>query len=326
MCIHTPKVSVLIPVYNTPEKYLREAIESILVQTFKDFELILVNDGSTNNAEEVILSYVDPRIVYVKNNDNLQLIQTLNKGLGLCRGEYIARFDSDDISLPSRLEKQVNFLDTDKEIGVVGSWYERIPTRDEWQAPSGDLEIKTDLLFFGCVLAHPSVMFRRSLNIQYSSEYLHCEDYALWLDLIDRTKFATIPESLIRYRCHGGSISTLYADIQQENAQHARYAAQRKYYGGRDESIVGKLVAQDLVSWNEFQELLSFLILMGNWAYLHRQKYKKILFKTQGGREYLSFLWKGEMNRRMKIHLRHKLLNTWRVCVADKIKGVFTSS
>lgn len=299
------------PVYNTPEEYLREAIESILAQTFRDFELILVNDGSTNNVEEVILSYADPRIVYVKNSHNLQLIQTLNKGLELCRGEYIARFDSDDISLPDRLEKQVDFLDTEKEIGVVGSWYERIPTRDEWQAPSGDLEIKTDLLFFGCALAHPSVMLRRALNIQYSLEYLHCEDYALWLDLIGKTKFATIPESLIRYRCYGGNISTLYADIQQENSQYARYAAQRKYYGGKDETILN-VFSQDKSSLEDLIEAAHFCASMGKYGLKYHRLYHKALKKMHKNWSLVKFLWKDPINHQLGVTLKIKLKNTLR--------------
>ena len=114
-----PKVSVLMPVYNTKEEYLREAIESILNQTFTDFEFIIINDGSTNNAEEVIKSYKDSRIKYYRQ-ENHGLIYTLNYGLSLCNGEYIARMDSDDISLPFRFEKQIEVLDKNPNIGIVG--------------------------------------------------------------------------------------------------------------------------------------------------------------------------------------------------------------
>src|SRR5574344_639787 len=112
-----PKISVVMPVYNTDETFLRESIESILNQSFKDFEFIIINDGSTNNAEDVILSYKDERIRYYKNDINLKLIKTLNRGLLLAEGEYIARMDSDDISLPTRFQTQVEFLGKNPNIG-----------------------------------------------------------------------------------------------------------------------------------------------------------------------------------------------------------------
>ena len=105
-----PLVSVLMAVYNG-EKYLLEAIESILNQTYTNFEFLIINDGSTDSTEEIILSYSDQRIRYIKNEQNLKLIASLNKGLDLAKGKYIARMDADDISLPDRLEKQVNFLE-----------------------------------------------------------------------------------------------------------------------------------------------------------------------------------------------------------------------
>ena len=114
-----PKVSVLMPVFNTKEEYLRESIHSILNQTFNDFEFIIINDGSVNNAEDVILSYCDNRIKYFEQ-DNHGLVYTLNRGISLCNGEYIARMDSDDISLPERFARQVEILERNPEIGIVG--------------------------------------------------------------------------------------------------------------------------------------------------------------------------------------------------------------
>lgn len=314
------------PVYNTQEEHLREAIESVLGQTYCDFELIIVDDGSTNNAEAVIVSYNDSRIQYEKNEKNLGVTATRNRLVGLSHGEYLALMDSDDISISSRLAKQVEFLDAHQEVGVLGAWIEFFPEYREVETlPTESNSIKRYLLFRESAVMNSTAMIRRSLHICYDESYTSAEDYALWLELIDCTEFANLPEVLVRYRWHGANLSHLAVEEIGRNALKARCLAQQLHFG-KDESMVGKLVAQDSVSWNEFQELLSFLILMGDWAYPHRQKYKKILFKTQGGREYLSFLWKGEMNRRMKIHLRHKLLNTWRVCVADKIKGVFTLS
>ena len=110
------------PVHNEPENVLRMAINSILNQTFTDFEFIIINDASENNAEDVILSYKDDRIKYYKNEVNLKVVKTLNKGLELATCEYIARMDADDISFKTRLEKQVNILDNNPEIGLVSAY------------------------------------------------------------------------------------------------------------------------------------------------------------------------------------------------------------
>jgi len=115
------KVSVLFPVFNTKEEYLRAAIESILSQTFSDFEFLILNDASTNNAEEVIKSYTDPRIKYFKNEKNPGISETRNKLLDLATGEYLAIMDHDDISLPNRLQKQIDYLNNNPEVGVVSS-------------------------------------------------------------------------------------------------------------------------------------------------------------------------------------------------------------
>ncbi|HGF9542707.1 TPA: glycosyltransferase family 2 protein, partial [Acinetobacter baumannii] len=113
-------VSVVLPAYNA-ELYLKEAIDSVLSQTFTDFELIILNDGSIDRTEEIILSYNDSRIVYVKNEKNLGLIGTLNKGINLAKGKYIARMDADDICLPERFKKQVDFLEKNNEIDLIGT-------------------------------------------------------------------------------------------------------------------------------------------------------------------------------------------------------------
>lgn len=110
------------PVYNAQE-YIREAIDSILNQTFSDFEFIIINDGSTDNSVEIIKNYNDPRIVLVDNTENKGLVSVLNQGLQLAQGEYIARMDADDISLPNRFMEQVNYLDKHPQVGILGAWF-----------------------------------------------------------------------------------------------------------------------------------------------------------------------------------------------------------
>jgi glycosyltransferase involved in cell wall biosynthesis len=142
----SPYVTVLMPVYNT-EMYLKEAIDSILNQTFRDFEFIVINDGSTDSTSDIIESYSDPRIIYLQNEKNLGVATSLNKGLSIAKGTYIARMDGDDVSRCDRLEKQVAFMDANPEIGVCGTWLETIGDRNEvWSPPRNHDQIIVGML------------------------------------------------------------------------------------------------------------------------------------------------------------------------------------
>lgn len=208
------KISVLMPVYNTPENYLREAVESILAQTCADFEFLILNDASTDdNVEKVINSYDDKRIRYWQNDRNLGISLSRNKLIGLSRGEYLAVFDHDDVSLPERLEKQAAFLDAHPEVGVVGCWYRILGTENKVSRfPAEDAEIK-EIMVNSCCICHPASMIRRSVlvehNIGYENDYTPAEDYALWCRLLSKTRFANLPEVLFAYRNHEGNTSHL---------------------------------------------------------------------------------------------------------------------
>lgn len=156
-----PKVTVLMPVYNG-EEYLREAIESILFQSFGNFEFLIIDDGSTDDSINIIASYTDPRIRVITNGENIGIARALNKGIELARGKYIARMDSDDISLPKRFEKQVDFLDKNPEIGIVGSWIKTFGGRKTIiLAHPCNPEMVRIFFLFDSPLAHPTVMMRR---------------------------------------------------------------------------------------------------------------------------------------------------------------------
>ena len=200
------KVSVVMPVYNQKEEFLREAIESILNQTFTDYELIIINDGSTNNSEEVILSYSDDRIVYIKQ-ENQGVARSLNNGIEIANGEYIARMDSDDISLPERFEKQIKFLDEHPEISILGTSYEIIP-RNKTVIQQSVIKY-TDILN-ACCVCHPSVMMRKAdldkYNLRYNPEFTS-EDYELWSRAVQYLNIQNLPEVLVKYRWHEENIS-----------------------------------------------------------------------------------------------------------------------
>ena len=206
-----PKVSVILPAYNA-EKYIKEAVDSILGQTFTDFELIIINDCSKDSTEQILLSYTDPRLVYVKNEQNLGVAGTLNKGLSLAKGTYIARMDADDISLPQRFEKQVAYLDAHEKVAVLGTavelFGEGMPpqVRQFSQVPE---QMKVDL-FFSCGLAHPSIMMRTEVIRKlggYDMAFEGLEDYELWCRVAREHQVTTLPEVLFRYRVHPGQVT-----------------------------------------------------------------------------------------------------------------------
>lgn len=227
-----PRVSVLLPVYNTKEEYLRAAIESILKQTYTNFELIILNDASTDeNVEKVVKSYEDSRIRYEKNKYNLGISRSRNKLIDLAKGEYLAVMDHDDLSLPERLKKQVSFLDDHPEYGVVGCWPEILGREGMVnQLPVEDCEIQETLTLMICI-CHPAVMIRKNLleqtGIRYENEYTPAEDYQIFARLIGKTKFYNIPEVLFLYRSHETNTSKVYHEKIEDAAIKIRNFIQR---------------------------------------------------------------------------------------------------
>jgi len=199
-------ISVILPVYNG-EKYLSEAIESILNQTYENFEFIIINDGSTDNSLELIEKYkeIDNRIIVI-SRENKGLIGTLNEGIEKSRGKYIARMDQDDISLPNRFEEQIKIMENNEEIIVCGSWINIFGNNIKNKIVKyyqKDKQIKSNLLL-SCCFAHPSVMMRKDVfvdnDIWYDMDFKNAEDYHLWTQLAKVGKFYNIPKVLLNYR------------------------------------------------------------------------------------------------------------------------------
>jgi glycosyltransferase involved in cell wall biosynthesis len=216
-----PRVSVFMPVYNA-EQYLNESIDSILNQSFIDFEFVIVNDGSTDRSAEVIKTYTDPRIRFIENTQNLGLIASLNIGLETCKGEYIVRMDQDDFSLPQRIEKQVRFMDENPEYGLIGCWFEDFGENIESKVvrySSDDTHIRIRHLY-QTHIAHPTAVLRKSVidkfNLRFDASFVHGEDYAFWVQMSAYCKLSNYPEMLVRKRDHPRNISNKYAQIQQD--------------------------------------------------------------------------------------------------------------
>ncbi len=323
-----PKISVIMPVYNTPEGYLREAIESILNQTYGDFEFIIIDDGSTNNAADIIHSYQDERIKYVKNEKNLGIIKSLNKGLELMQGEYMARTDSDDISLPDRFEKQVKFLDENPNISILCSYFQWFPKDRVIKAPTEDEDIKNNLLICSNVIGHSTVMertdFIRKFDLKYNNEFTYCEDYRFWLNAIDKAEFACIPEILVKYRIHEGSICQKNIKNQHLNVQKAMFLAQGKFYGIESQEAINsieKLIRGEKITSNDLEAIETFVnsviekvdFSKINCEYnLNRSFYRIALRNCKKDLKFLKILWTSKLNKIARIRTCIKLANTLR--------------
>ncbi len=215
--MNNPLLSVLMPVYNTPEEFLRQAIESILNQTFHDFIFVIIDDGSATNVAQVIQSYHDPRIQYIKNEKNLGLIKTLNRGLDLVHSKYVARMDSDDIAYPERLQKQVDYLEKNPDISILGTGVEFFPEYKIWQPVPFP---KYSDYLQGCPVAHPTVMLRledlKKYNLKYDENYPHAEDYALWVKAHALLKIENLQGIYLKYRWHEKNVSNTSKDVQKK--------------------------------------------------------------------------------------------------------------
>lgn len=201
-----PQVSILMPVHNTAP-YLREAMDSMLSQTFTDFELIVLNDCSPDNAEEILDTYIDPRIVRYTGEKNVGLSNVLNIGIEMARGKYIARMDSDDISLPNRLQVQVDYLETHPEVDLVSVGMQLFGVRnDVWIRERNPEKVKIEALFHSPVLHASSVWRKDSFErngLRFRQEMVPAEDYDLWTRaLVKGLKLVNLPDVLYKYRIH----------------------------------------------------------------------------------------------------------------------------
>lgn len=208
------KVTVLMPVYNAGA-YLEHSIRSILGQTWTDFEFLIVNDGSTDNSRDIVLSFRDARIRLIENSANIGLTKSLNRGLKSAGGEYVARQDADDISCPARLERQVKFLDAHPDVVLLGT---RARAVDEKGAPTREQRLRIPVglhairwyLMFQNAFVHSSVMFRRTIVWEkiggYNESFERAQDYELWSRIARTHAVENLPETLIDHRHEYGSV------------------------------------------------------------------------------------------------------------------------
>ncbi len=210
------------PVYNGA-RYLQEAIDSILAQTLTDFELLIVDDGSTDNSVELVAAYADKRIRHIQNPENIGIARTRNRALELASGQFIALMDCDDVSHRDRLRQQVDFMQANPAVALCGTWVRMLGAARQvlWRCPLGSDFIRGSMLF-ACPFGAPSVMLRKehvqTLSQCFDSDFDSAEDYDLWERIAAQFPTVNIPRALLDYRIHPGQISDTHHSEQKDKA------------------------------------------------------------------------------------------------------------
>lgn len=218
-------VSIITSVYNE-EKYIDEMINSVLEQTYDKWELIIIDDASTDLTYERIVAYDDPRIIIYRNDKNQGLTYNLNMALKFSKGDYIFRIDGDDIMMPDRLEKQIDYMENNPDVGLLGGWAETIGKKNTIMRNKTSLEcVKIDLLYDAAMI-HPSFCMRKStidkFGLKYDEKYRYAQDYALEFEFSKHSIIVNAPMVVIKYRTHNEQISVKRRTLQQECANEIR--------------------------------------------------------------------------------------------------------
>lgn len=215
-----PAISVIMPVYNA-QTYLRECINSVLNQTFTDFEFIIIDDCCTDSTAAILSSYNDARIKIFKNEINLGLTKSLNRAIELAQGKYIARMDADDICLPKRFEKQIELLEANPKIGLCGTWYENFGDSSgiaKYNTTHNEIVLG---LLYQSQFCHPTVIMRKEIvdkhHLLYDTNFTTAQDYELWSRMAHVCETANVDEVLLRYRFHAESVSSKKKEQQLWN-------------------------------------------------------------------------------------------------------------
>jgi glycosyltransferase involved in cell wall biosynthesis len=211
-------VTVILPVYNASH-YLKEAVNSILNQTYKKFEFIIINDGSTDGCCDFLSNIDDHRIKRINHEKNKGLIETLNEAIELSQGEFIVRMDADDISYPYRIQTLLDYMKANPRVGIAGSYTNLTGNSLFHTKYLNSDEIKSRLLFDN-VYSHPTMIFRKTVfsenGIYYNKKYHHAEDYGLWMELMHKTEYGIVPVPLLKYGVHQNQVSKIHREIQMD--------------------------------------------------------------------------------------------------------------
>lgn len=320
-----PRISVIMPVYNTKPNYFKKAIESVLKQTFIDFELIIVDDCSDSYIKEIVSQYQDKRIFYYRTKRNSGAATARNLAISKAHGEFLAFMDSDDISLPTRFEEQIKYFEEHPQIGCLGTNITTISSKIKMRFPKKirHKDIEQYLVFTGCAFCQSSVMLRKEIldknNIKYNTKYVPAEDYALWLDLIGKTKFAILDKILVKYRFYAENISNRQKSLQERKCGEAQLNALEKYCGFKldNKELLLSFFYNKSLSSNDLQKLNTTLsqiislmqskrIFTPAALNVFQRKFKKLYYHTHG----ISGQWQlfiSPINRLLNISFHQRL-------------------
>lgn len=267
------KISVIMSVYNTKQEYLKQAIDSILSQTYTNFELIIVDDGSTVDIKPLVDNYSDERIKYFRK-ENGGAASARNYGISHSEGEYIAIMDSDDVSHSDRLEKQIKYLENHSNISLVGSWFNILGTSRVTKVPEF---VKIMDLLADCCIIHPSVMYRKSdfdkYNLRYDENFICAEDYDLYSRAVKHLSLSNVQESLLDYRVYTNNTSTK----KREERIKGSFDVQNMLlnYLSEDKKIREKLLDIAYVKKDKKSKLIENIFSIKN-LYKNYAKYKMV--------------------------------------------------
>lgn len=261
---NSPLISVIITTFNV-EKYIKEAIDSVLQQTIQDFELVIVDDGSSDHTINVIESILDTRIRLIKNSVNKGRVKSLNLAFQEAKGKYITIVDGDDVNVLNRFEKQLSVLENNSEIKVCGSWYEEFGFSNKIIKHSETHDVIQAKMLLGCSMTFGGSMFERKLveNFRFDENKLHVEDYDFWVRIVWSGQFYNIQEVLYHYRIHKSQVSTLYNDVQKHNDIEIKLFLYKKTgydtTSFSDDFIKKMLYLKDYFTVEEFSLFLKWL-------------------------------------------------------------------
>lgn len=328
-----PMVSVIMPVYNG-SKHLRAAIESILNQSYGNFEFLIVDDGSKDESVSIIKEYTDERIQLIVHEKNMGLLRTLNSTFEIAKGKYIARMDQDDISVSARLNRQVQFMESNEEVGLCGSWIQVFGLGNYiHKYATGYDEIKAALLFENA-FAHPSVMIRKELffreNLRYEKEFLHIDDYDLWVRAAKRFPVDNLPEVLVHYRTSEESYCRMFSKEQQMALQKLdRRSLLGLNLKGTDEEIKSMKALREAAKVDTIQQaerVISFCTVLikanlraGQYpASCFERKVSELCMRFCRRNEHLGMeIWKLTRKADIRDVLKNELRFFWRCAIGE---------
>ena len=293
----TKLISVILPVYNA-EPYLSAALNSLLSQSISDFEVLIINDGSTDASGRISESYAkkDHRIQVIHQH-NQGVVCALNHGIDQAKGKFIARMDADDTCFANRFERQLHFLNANQAIGVCGTWMKAFSPTGKggiWKQPADDASIRCKLLF-RTALCHPTIMARRDVfdenHVRYDVSHIHAEDYGLWSQLIPLTKFANMEEVLYNYQRHPNQATQLqdhsHLEIASGRIIHGKLLRNMGY-----EPTETQLDQHAMIAYRKFPLRVESLLSMEEWLQvLERNNHNRQLYPEPQFGNNLSEMW-----------------------------------